>query len=438
MILLCGSGINSRTADVQNNCLSLDGLFVVLLHIYPVFALAVRKWVAISEYATVVIAVLILLRDFRRREKPVFYPSSVWLFVGMFAGLPVAVLVGQLFRMEFAIRNFDSPIRFLIVIPVFLVIYRQRIDALGYFIRMLPLTLGILLVEVLLWPDLKWGGRLTTYFVDPLTFGSITLLLGSLAAVSIGLISRKKSVDLLLRVLTFFVGVGLSVASGSRTGWAALPLVILIWGWVETAGHRFQNKIRGIVLVAIVIAVALIYNWVPTVHTRVGEAVNDLRGYSWNSVNGCTSVGYRISFYRMATALVLDQPLSGYADSEMKTVLYKDSFRRFSTKETSDFIVSAGFHSEFYTNAVRSGVWGGLATVALCFVPLALIVNVMRSGDSRKRHLALVGATYLCFIVISGLTTEVFNLKYTTSFHALMMASIYGTLLWNRPESSES
>ena len=52
--------------------------------------------------------------------------------------------------------------------------------------------------------------------------------------------------------------------------------------------------------------------------------------------------------------------------------------------------------------------------------------------------LALVGAAYLCFIVISGMTTEVFNLKYTTSLHAMMMASIYGTLLWNRPESLDS
>lgn len=428
----------ARYLEGKNQYGTLERVLVLLLHLYPVLALAIRKWVAVFEYTAVIVAILILIQDIRRSETLAPYTARTWWFAGMFAGLPLAIFAGQLFRMDFVVRNYDSPIRFLIVIPVFLVIYRHRIPALRYFVRMVPLTLFILFFEVLLWPDMKWGGRLTTYFVDPLTFGCLALLLGTLSLVSIGMLSSHEWPERMIRGIAFFVGAGLSVASGSRTGWAALPLVLLMWGWIETAGHRFQNRIRGVVLVAIVIAVASIYTWVPTVHTRVGDAIHEIRGYSWNRVNGSTSVGYRLSFYRMATALVLDQPLTGYADSEMKTVLYKDSFRSFSTKETSDFIVTCGFHSELFTNAVRAGVWGLLATVMLAIVPFCLLVDIIRKGDIQKKRLALVGAAYLCFIIVSGLTTEVFNLKYTTSFHALMMASIYGTLLWNRPESSES
>ena len=424
--------------DDRSRYFSLDGLLVLLLHLYPVLALAVRKWVAAGEYAAVFIALLMLVRDARRTESLPPYPRVIWWFVGMFAGLPLAVLIGQLFRLEWIPRNFDSPIRFLIVIPVFLVIYRHRIPALTYLVRMLPVTLFILLLEVLIWPDMKWGGRVTTYFVDPLTFGSLALLLGTLSMVSLVMVSEKQPVTRLLRISAFFVGAGLSVASGSRTGWVALPFVALLWGWVETSGHRFQNRIRFVVAAMILVAVASIYSWVPTVHTRVNDAVHDISGYSWCKVNGETSVGYRISFYRMATALILARPLSGYADAEMKTVLYTDSFRAFSTKETSDFIVSCGFHSELFTNAVRSGIWGLSATVGLCLIPLSVMVALIRSGNPRKRRMALVGAAYLCFIVISGMTTEVFNLKYTTSLHAMMMASIYGTLLWNRPESLDS
>ena len=102
--------------DDRSRYFSLDGVLVLLLHLYPVLALAVREWVAAGEYAAVFIALLMLVRDARRTESLPPYPRVIWWFVGMFAGLPLAVLIGQLFRLEWIPRTFDSPIRFLIVI----------------------------------------------------------------------------------------------------------------------------------------------------------------------------------------------------------------------------------------------------------------------------------------------------------------------------------
>lgn len=409
----------------------LDLFFVFLLHIYPVFALSINKSASILFFVTALIATVILVRDRELYEHKRF-SRETWLVIIMFASLPFAVFVAQLLRLHIVARNFDAPIRLLLAIPILLVIYRKKLPATDYFVRMIPATLLVLLIQVSLWPDPKWGGRVTTYFVDPLTFGSTTLLLGTLSLVAIPTLKTKRILSILVYFLTFVVGVYLSALSGSRTGWLALPFVLLAWGWWRfTVYSRLKWLVRGMLFILIFIGVAGGYALLPNVKNRCDTAILEVREYSWNRMNDFTSVGARISFYRMAAELVIDNPLRGYADEEIKEVIYKESFRRFSTKEASDAVVFAGFHNEFLTNSVRSGVWGVFATFALYCLPLWVIGRRLYSLDESVRSFAMIALGYVVFFVVSGFTTEILNLKYVTSLHAMMMAVLYGSLLWN-------
>ena len=89
------------------------------------------------------------------------------------------------------------------------------------------------------------------------------------------------------------------------------------------------------------------------------------------------------------------------------------------------FAFSAGFHNELVTNAVRSGIWGILSTLLMFFAPIALL---LKKSPSQKEIVTL-GLTYIVCEMISGMSTEVLNLKFTAAIYATMIAVLCGIAL---------
>lgn len=403
------------------------------LTLSPLFLLTVGGWIGAMLFICAGLALIALAVGYRR-GLPLAAEQKTWLWaMAITFTLPVvAVLLGQLFRHEIVGRYYDSPLRFLLSAPIMIVLARQRFDVLRPMLRMLPPALLIALIVVTLYPDAGWGGkahtqanysRISTYFIDPITFGSLCLALGLCCLLSIDLYRRDAWGTRLVKGAGFLIGFYLSVISGSRTGWLALPLVLLAWVQVKMVGYRLA------MLLVLSCFLGGSYYLSDTLQQRLHLAVQEVLSYRWDAVNPVSSVGDRLSFLRMAIFLFEQNPLGGFGDKGFEAWINHPELNRYALVKTQQFALRSGFHNEIATNMVRSGIWGLLASLTLFLAPLAFFLAKLRSASAQVVNIALLGLGYLLCTLVSAMTTEVFNLKFTASFHALMFACLISSVL---------
>jgi O-antigen ligase len=71
---------------------------------------------------------------------------------------------------------------------------------------------------------------------------------------------------------------------------------------------------------------------------------------------------------------------------------------------------------------LRSGIFGLIAGLLLFFAPMGIFIQQLRQNS--QNIAAQVGLAFVLGLFICSLSIEVFNLKYTTSFYALMLACL--------------
>lgn len=404
-----------------------DNLFILCLTLFPILTLVLKKWISVCLFIALGISLYILVIN--KKKQINFFSdqvSGVWLvaFIVSMAAPLAAIFLGQTFRQEFVWSSFDSASRFFFAIPIALVIIQKRINAFKLIEYAIPTAILVTALSVLINPDLKWGvDRVTTHFVDPLSFGSICLTLALISLVSIDLYKSDMLSARLYKLSGFAIGLYMSFISGSRTGWMAIPIVLWLW-------LRFKKNIpHWIIFILVTLFCAGVYFFVPMVRIRVDIGMSELLNYQWNNLNPDESIGMRISFVRIGLFLLGHNPLAGWGDSGFRHLLNAPELQRFATDFTRDFTFQAGFHNEIVTNMVRSGIWGLFSSLALFVVPMALFVKGLRSQSVLIRNHALIAVSYFICVVISGMSTEVFNLKFTATFHSLMIVSLAGSLL---------
>lgn len=407
--------------------------YLYLLAISPIFALVIKGWIGWALLICM-LAGLYLLRQRRMLAEladPANKGTDFWCAaVTLALTAPVlAVFIGQAMRQEWSLAAYDSPLKFAFAIPIFLLVYRQSLPLAKAWQFTMPAVAIATALALPFLPRTGWGvdsPRLGTYFVDPLTLGLICLTVGLLSLSAINLQGRDSKRVVAFKLLGAAIGIYLSIRSGSRTGWLGLPLALLIIVYALAPVRYRWAGLAGAVLVALA-ASAASYQLSATVKERADQAVSEVVSYRLNETNEFNSVGGRITFIRTAWYLLTLRPFSGWGDKGFKSRLNDPEISRFSTVEAREFVLTAGFHNEFFTNGVRSGVWGLLSTALLFFVPIALFVKASRFDNQRR--LASFALVYMVCILVGGMTTEVFNLKFTASLHALLIAGFCGSVL---------
>jgi O-antigen ligase len=323
-------------------------------------------------------------------------------------------------------RYYDSPSRFLCAIPLIIYIWQSKIKLQLLLELTFPLTLIVTFITLPFLSKLGWGAdpsRLATYFVDPLTFGRISLSFGLVSLAFINF-KNKSLISNLILLIGFILGLYLSVKSGSRTGWLAVPIVFIFLFVMHAA---FKNKFASI-CIALLIGITgtfTIYKTSSTVNQRVNLAIHEVSSYQLNQLNPDNSVGMRISFFRMGLYFFSERPLSGWGDESFKEKLNAPEISFFSSSFTREFALNAGFHNEFITNMVRSGVLGLLSSLLLIATPLIIFSRLL----TFNRPVAIAGVTYVFCELISGLSTEVFNLKFTAALYTFNISVFLGLAL---------
>jgi O-antigen ligase len=261
---------------------------------------------------------------------------------------------------------------------------------------------------------------MSTYFSDPLVFGYTSLTLGLVSLVSINAISKDSKPLVAFKLLGAAIGFYLSVKSGSRTGWLAVPMVVAFWLYqLDSVKTRRMHLWAPGLAVALVLGLLLFST---TVNQRVSLAFHEIASYSWTGMAPETSVGFRITFLRIAVDMFASQPLAGFGDTRGVLPVLPSHIASYASPESLRLAVVSGFHNEIVTNAIRSGLLGLLSAAMLFGVPLFVFGRQMRSAVTAQRNNAFIGLVFTLCVFISSLSTEVFDLKYTASFYAVMIS----------------
>jgi O-antigen ligase len=423
-------GSNLRRWEFWKELISFRSLVIVS----PVFLLTVKHWTNLVVLIVFVGSLFFLLR---KKEVPLQDTDELrrwrWIIALTLTGPVLAVGMGQLLRSEFYPPNFDAPLRIALCAPIFLAIsfgwlYRNGKEHITF------LWVKYTFPGMLLWTFIdrpswstSWGAnRITTYFVDALTFGSLTLLFSLLSITALNFFWQKLSVShRIFMFIAVFTGLYLSVMSGSRTGWLVLPFFLFIW--MRYFACQQYGKVRAVFGALLLLGVILLFIPLqPVLVEKIYLAVLEISNYHWNSLNPDNSVGMRISFYRMAIFYFFENPFKGWGDLGWMKLMNSPEISQYATSFTKDFAKN-GFHNEVFTNAVRSGIWGLISSVGLLFIPFIFAIKILsRINSNTLNFLTLFLLIFMTHMIVAGMTTEVTNLVFLASFTGLSLCIFIG------------
>ncbi|MEQ6890049.1 O-antigen ligase family protein [Halomonas sp. CS7] len=288
-------------------------------------------------------------------------------------------------------------------------------ELLGLWPLVVPVLLALLALPALhawlpsltwLWTGLALGGMTTGVWAlwqalngvrrasghEPLhaiLYGNLSLLSGVLCLAGIGwaLNGPRRSGWLALLALGALGGVAASVLSGTRGGWVALPLILLVF---QRGFGRWlpRGKAAAWWLGAGVLLAALYVLPQTGVQHRVSLAVAEVEHYLTGEEAKTSSVTTRLEMWQGALGLIVERPLLGHGEAG-----YEEGVRsRVKAGEIDRAVLAhAHAHNDLLDAWAKRGVPGLVALLGLYLLPLWLFRSGLNHPDSSHRALAVAG-----------------------------------------------
>ena len=357
-------------------------------------------------------------------------PEWTAYVVAMFL-LPFAILVSQMAHQNITAHPHDAASRYWLAIPIFLLLQRLPLRAIGVLQYAFPLgAIGGLLMATResmgKWalPTLEYANRLTIHTLDMIHFGGFELILGMLSLFSLNWLGRDALWLRLLKILGCIAGVWASLASGSRGGWLAIPLFIGLFFYFSMGKASLKMILSSLLVAAL--AVTTGYFAVGTFQQRVNQVANEVIAY--NQGNRDTSTGVRWQLYKAATDVFYRHPLAGVGPegfaAEMQPMVEAGKL----TPDAAQ-LGRGEVHNDVLSKAAGMGMLGLIAILAVYLVPLRLFWRATQSGSDRVRRSGILGVVFVSGIFVFGLTVEFLNLTMATAFYgftvAVLLAACY-------------
>jgi O-antigen ligase len=286
----------------------LDTWTLWFLFLLPLFAVSVRHW--LSSLFTV-LCLLGIVNLFRRKNINLKITREEWLLMALFAAFFISfVLTAFLLGWdEHATRALGTEFRFLLFIPLYLLVRQQR-DALMY------LAWGCLFAVLL---NFLWVAYEVEFFniqqvhgvYSSLYLGPITVIFASVALFVLGGVnySFAKYLPVALILATGYVAV-----YTSRSALVAVAILLLFYFYAIFSKYRLAMLL---LMFTAFIAVVL-YN--PFVNSRMQSAHSELVAYLSHEFSdeaeinphGGSSVGVRLEMIKASKFVLQDYPWFGF------------------------------------------------------------------------------------------------------------------------------
>lgn len=416
--------------------LSVDWIVIIAIFMFPITFLTVRHGIHISLFVLLLIAIY----NFNSRKSDIISSTSLqdWLITLSFSGLFLSVFLSQTLRGKIYLAAFDGPSRILFSGIIFIYLKRLNINYVCILERAIPIGLICTLILLKLNPDVYWIGRYATYFVDPNTLGSQSIILASLSLLMLGLNCKKEKLLMLLQVSGALVGLYISVGSGSRGGWLVAPFIFLLMIFIkidDLTNETRSNKLKfwfqlaaTFLLLTFFMAVGFYYS--DKAYPRFISTYFELRDwFSGSNPNG--SAGIRLNIWKFSFEFIGQNWLIGYGEEKNMMQLLQGSHLNVPINQvTISTMSAAGPHSDLLSKLLGSGVFGVIAYLMLLLVPSIIFWRHRSASDFKKAQAARIGLYYTFGVFVAGLTNEQLSLKYLCTFYGLMTATLLAQVLY--------
>ncbi|WP_019937605.1 O-antigen ligase [Bordetella sp. FB-8] len=315
----------------------------------------------------------------------------------------------------------DSPSRFLLVIPVFLALRRRPERNLAWADLAFPAgALATLFIAIFLSHDWSAGDhRLGSKFLNPIHFGDLALAFGVLSAAALNWWRKDKPWVVALKIAGLFAGLATSLLSGSRGGWLALPCVLAVILWERGRGKSLRWKV--LMPLAIVALFGIVYGASSTVRERIDVVASNLTQYEHGHED--TSVGVRLQLYKVAVELIAQHPVLGLGGHGFRDAMNSMAQQGRLTPAAAQ-LGKGEVHNQLLAYAADYGIVGGLALLAIYAVPALFFARRLRSASAVAHNTAMLGLLFIVMFFVFGLTVETFDLKGTVSIYVLIVAAL--------------
>jgi O-antigen ligase len=396
----------------------------------PLLFINVKHGTNLILFITFIGSVIFLIKKNNLKDEKIIISNIGTLLI--FISPILAIIISQSIKGEFYINNWDSPLRLFLCAPIFLAISQgwlvkdKNITVTESWLKFsIPISIFITLVVRIYFPSQTWHEHKTTYFVDPLTFSSYTLLFAFLTIIKLSYDFKNGDILLIIYyIVASLVAIYMSATSGSRTGWLSLPIFILIF-WIILI-NKFKNTISYIALITLLIAIIIILKTDNHLIEKIKVGWEQLINYNANSPNEDTSIAMRISFYRMGIAYFYDRPFSGWGDLSWLADMNRSEFMIYASSLTRES-PKHGFHNEIITSMVRSGIWGLMASLSLFMVVIYKALRGLKMQLTINHELISISLLIIIIhLFLAGLVTEITNLTFLSSFIGMLFSVLLG------------
>lgn len=401
-------------------------LFAAILMSYPFLSMAVKGGMNAAFLILIGLSCYEIFRFKRAGMKSGSDRNMTAFAIAMC--LPTIALVGNQFALQsFDAHPYDSSLRFMLAIPVYAALRKTSI-ALPSVLE-IAFPVGALTSVVVTILSAGSGERAANYFLSPIHFGDMALILGFLSLFAINWNSPDPFWRVALKLLGLGGGIFVAVMSGTRGAWLAIPVLALLWMYFVNRERRRINPFLGIAV--LVLACLASYFFVTIVQMRVDRAFANLTSYLGGNVDSGTAA--RIELWKASFIMFTEHPLFGVGQEGFKQMLAILHDRGI-IDEMVMIEGNAEAHSEIAGNLARYGLVGLISILSLYLVPAYLFLTSRDSDCATIRRSARMGICFTLAFFIFGLTVEIFNIKMVASFYALTVAVLLAS---TRPSGQE-
>ncbi|MEJ0004173.1 MAG: O-antigen ligase family protein [Pararobbsia sp.] len=364
-----------------------------------------------------------------RRDRDFFSPFARyrWFTIAMLA-FPCAIVVQQVIGQYYLPRQFEPMSRFLFALPIFLVLCRlpsRQLRALGWGCAAGSILAGGWAAMTVLQTGLTTTLRFSNTYTNPIPFGDTALLLAFMSIFTLGWDGARNGWATGVKVLGLVAGGYASYLSGTRGGWLAVPVFVVLLG----AQYGWFTHWKRIVIAGTMIVVAgAVLMSTSLVEHRVADATTDIAQLQQGKVD--TSVGLRLQLWKASWLLYTEHPVFGVGKGHLEQELDKLANRGIATRE----IVNERAHSDFFSTIAEMGTIG-LACLLCVYIGWAVeLWRAHRSPDAATCAASHAGLALVLSTMIYGLTIDVLVPLMNTTLLALLAAGLLAMIEARRRE----
>jgi O-antigen ligase len=398
---------------IEQENVIINRIMMLVLLCYPALLLTVRGGMN-ALFLLLLLASALSLYLARKASTAKQWGSHSIAFALAMASPILAIFLSQAYHGEFKFSAYDWAARFLLSIPIFLAMRRINMRYIAILQYGLPLGALAGLFSLLLKPYVWEGQRSTTsQFFNLIHFADLALILGFLSLFSINWVQRDRLPLLLLKICGFCAGLYMSVQSGERGGWIAIPPLMLVWA-MSRNGKNLWVKLAIAALVTLS-AIWLGYALIDVVKSRIDVIFHDLAQYA--DGNKDTSLGIRLQLWQAAWHLFTEYPVFGVGPEGFARMMPALGAGGMLTPMAAS-LGGAEVHNEILSKMAGLGIFGLLSILSVHLVPLAIFLRSAKSSSAQARSTGFMGICLVLGFFIFGLTVEIFNLKMTAAFYS--------------------